>query len=284
VITGWYKEFIDACPASARRVVFGPVRIRPKTPDPLRPGARDALEKMGAWVENDPRYTLPQFGEWIVETIRASSAIAMQSNSTRSLATESWSFQKFIELAPAEFTTEVASFARVADHYFGQRTLPVGATLMLSNPKPPSPNTAEDLHFDGQLRRVGGTKGCLKVFVAAHDVGLEHGPLSFLDAGLSQKVSEAYSYKKSRSKKRITDDEAQRALGTSLEEKTSKWITPQGGLLWLDTDRCLHFGSRSVEQPRYLIQFEFTRPEGLDAILNRKRVKEDRRAIDRISI
>lgn len=279
---GWYKELLDSCPVSARRVVYGPRRRPPSFPDPLRPQARTALEEYGAWIESDPSHLVPQFGEWIIETIRTSSEIEAQSRGTRSLVTERWSIQKFLQMAPSEFASTLSSFTQVADHYFGQRALPVGATLMLSSPRPPSPNTAEELHFDGQIRRVGGVKGCLKVFVAAHEIGVENGPLSFLDAQMSRKISVTYRYKKSRSKKRVTDAEAERVLGAPLEVTSRQWIAPKGGLLWLDTDRCLHFGSRFVEKPRYLIQFEFTRPEGLDAILDRRRIKQDRCAIDRI--
>lgn len=279
---GWYKELLDSCPVSARRIVYGPIRRVPRFPDPLRPEARTALEQCGAWIENDQFHLIPQFGDWIMETIRESPEIKVQSQGSRSLVTERWSIEKFLRFAPTEFANTLASFAQVADHYFGQRALPVGATLMLSSPRPPSPDTAEELHFDGQIRRVGGSKGCLKVFVAAHDIGTENGPLSFLDAEMSSRISKTYGYKKSRAKKRVTDAEAERVLGAPLEAIASKWVAPKGGLLWLDTDRCLHFGSRLVEKPRYLIQFEFTRPEGLDAILDRGRMKADRLAIDRI--
>jgi hypothetical protein len=279
---GWYKEVLDSCPVSARRIVFGPRRRPPTCPDPLRPQARTSLENAGAWIEDDPNHIVPHFGDWIVETIRKSSEIQAQSRGTRSLVTERWTIQKFLQHSPSEFANLLSTFTQVADHYFGQRSLPVGATLMLSSPRPPSPNTAEELHFDGQIRRVGGAKGCLKVFVAAHEINVENGPLSFLDAQKSKRISQNYRYKKSRSKKRVTDAEAEHVLGAPLESTASKWIAPKGGLLWLDTDRCLHFGSRRVEKPRYLIQFEFTRPEGLDAILDRRRIRQDRSAIDRI--
>ncbi len=280
-----HKELVDAAPRVLREAFFRGRRSVETNKFFVKNEALTSLEDSGAWFCDDDVFKIKDDLPWVCEEISASPVIRQLSETTaRSLVTERRSLERFLPGAPSGLKRAAKTFLATADAYFGRPAYPVGATLMLSNPRRPSTNTAEELHFDGQVRKVGGVKGCLKIFIAARQISQINGPLSFLDAEASSVVSHHWKYNKSRSRKRVTDEQAKQALGGDLVQFAKPWLSSAGGTLWLDTDRCLHFGSRSVGESRYVLQFEFTPPHGLDAILNRRQSITDRMIIDQLDV
>ena len=97
----------------------------------------------------------------------------------------------------------------------------------------------------------------VKIFVFCEDVTNESGPLTVVPADLSQRVRDHTAYKY---KKRLTDDQVREALGPDLVEVS---ITgPAGTVVFVDTSRCLHYGSRitAAGVRRLVVMLQYVTP------------------------
>jgi hypothetical protein len=97
----------------------------------------------------------------------------------------------------------------------------------------------------------------VKIFVFCEDVTPEAGPLTVVPADLSQRVRDHVHYKY---KKRLSDEQVREALGDDLVEVP---ITgPAGTVVFVDTSRCLHFGSRisTVGVRRLVVMLQYVTP------------------------
>jgi hypothetical protein len=120
-----------------------------------------------------------------------------------------------------------------------------------------SSNTVEDLS-KSQLYHCDSDEGeQVKMFVLCGTVTPETGPLTFLSATRSQMVRDhtGYAYKH-----RLTDDQVAAALG-SLDGEVAL-TGPAGTAAFIDTSRCLHYGSRFVDRAatRLVIMLQFMTP------------------------
>jgi hypothetical protein len=97
----------------------------------------------------------------------------------------------------------------------------------------------------------------VKVFILCEEVTSDGGPLTFVAANASQIVRDRLDY---RYKFRLTDDQVRGVLGTDLEEVAL--TGPAGTAAFLDTSRCLHFGSRfsDVTTRRVVVMIQYITP------------------------
>lgn len=105
---------------------------------------------------------------------------------------------------------------------------------------PPSkkgPKNASLWHFDGDDTTQ------VKVWIHLRDVPPESGPLTILDASLSNQFAEAINFDSS-VEYRIPDEKVATFTDT---EKFTTFTGPAGTVDFVDTSRCAHFGSRVVE-------------------------------------
>ena len=90
----------------------------------------------------------------------------------------------------------------------------------------------------------------IKLFVNISDVSEDHGPFRFIDADNSQKIIASYRH----GKRRFGDDE----ISAAMDEAPVISLTGsagEGG--FIDTSRCLHFGSRENKHDRLVLMAQF---------------------------
>lgn len=97
----------------------------------------------------------------------------------------------------------------------------------------------------------------LYVIVALRDIGPDDGPLHFLGADASRRVDEALDYGARGVPYRLTDE---RVYSVVDPGEVHRFSAPAGTVLWIESSRCYHFGSRRPANPRYQIQYAFTSP------------------------
>ncbi len=91
-----------------------------------------------------------------------------------------------------------------------------------------------------------------KLFIACKDVGEDQGPLTFLPADASQHVRHGFRTPIGR----VTDEQVERA---GVADEAVRLVGPAGSGTFLDTSRCLHYGSRENRRVRIVIQIQFLR-------------------------
>jgi hypothetical protein len=97
----------------------------------------------------------------------------------------------------------------------------------------------------------------IKVFVLCDHVTPATGPLTFLPADQSQVVRDRTRYKY---KTRLTDQEVSESLG-GLDSQVAL-TGPTGTTAFIDTSRCLHYGSRFQDESarRLVIMLQYVTP------------------------
>lgn len=116
-----------------------------------------------------------------------------------------------------------------------------------------SPPTSEEqdsfrgsqlFHMDG-----GGTQ-CVKLWLLCEDVALENGPTVLVPAAISQSIAKELGYKPGT---KISDS----TVG-NVEDSLFVATGPAGSWFATDTDRCLHYGSRTGKSTgRLVLMFHF---------------------------
>ena len=111
-------------------------------------------------------------------------------------------------------------------------------------------NSSQFWHLDKQGPRT------LKIFVALHDINFSNGPLTFLDAFKTKYLVNLLNYTKTKEFKRISDESIVEEL-YNIDILSEKFVGGKGSVAFLDTDRCLHFGSRKSNKPRLILYLEY---------------------------
>lgn len=136
------------------------------------------------------------------------------------------------------------------------KTRPPGLRFMESNqnldPDPPGPYSASQLyHLD--LHDIP----LVYVIVLIEDVTPEHGPWTFLPASVSDRAARAIGYQKRGRAYRVTDEEMYRHVDP---DEAFVFAYPKGTVLFIDSSRCFHYGSRLSYKPRFQMMYGFTSP------------------------
>jgi hypothetical protein len=149
----------------------------------------------------------------------------------------------------------VASTAR----YLGVVPILQYANVMYSSHVAAEPSKSQLYHCDSDEAEQ------VKVFVLCEEVTPASGPLTFVPAAQSQVVRDKTGYKY---KSRLTDEAVHTAFGPGLTE-TALTGAPET-IAFIDTSRCLHYGSRILDDSarrlvvmlQYITPAAFILPEG----------------------
>ena len=95
------------------------------------------------------------------------------------------------------------------------------------------------------------------IIVLMRETTLQTGPFTWMGASASDKVKEATGYWQKGHGYRLTDEQVYNAVG---KEPENIMTYPAGTALFIDTSRCLHFGSRNCVEPRYQIMYGLMSP------------------------
>ncbi len=96
----------------------------------------------------------------------------------------------------------------------------------------------------------------IKIFIYCTDVDADSGPLTILDAASTSLVQRQTRYQY---RMRLTDDQIHEVVGTGPEYPV---LGPAGTSVFVDTSRCLHFGSRVSPSapPRLVTMIQYQTP------------------------
>ncbi len=92
------------------------------------------------------------------------------------------------------------------------------------------------------------------VIVLLKDVTPDSGPFCFLPAAASARAAAALGYRRRGAPYRVTDEEMYAVIDPA---EVHKLIYPRGTVLFVDSSRCFHYGSRMAIDPRYQMMYNF---------------------------
>jgi hypothetical protein len=93
------------------------------------------------------------------------------------------------------------------------------------------------------------------VLVMARDIPPAAGPWTFLPQSASDRAARGLRYREKGTRYRVTDDEMKRVVDPREQIVFSG---KQGDVLFIDSSRCFHFGSRNASVPRFQLMFGLT--------------------------
>ncbi|HEX5138377.1 MAG TPA: hypothetical protein VFY93_15480 [Planctomycetota bacterium] len=99
------------------------------------------------------------------------------------------------------------------------------------------------------------------VIVCLRDVTRASGPFSFLPISASDRVREALRYRRRGVPYRMSDEEIFRHVD---RKELIELAYPAGTVLFLDSSRCFHYGSRDCTVPRYLMMYAYVSVQRTD--------------------
>lgn len=129
--------------------------------------------------------------------------------------------------------------------YLGSVPLLAGANLWWS-PVNQTQRSSQLYHVDREDTRQ------MKLFINVTETTADSGPLTFLPPGPSDRVRQFVG----RGVRRIQDAQV---VDAGVEEQAFELVGPPGTGLFLDTARCLHFGSRVARRDRLVLAIQFLR-------------------------
>ena len=129
--------------------------------------------------------------------------------------------------------------------YLGSVPLLAGANLWWS-PVNQTVRSSQLFHVDREDSRQS------KVFINITETTGDSGPLTFLPPGVSDRVREVVG----RGVRRLEDEQVFRAGGAG---RALELVGPPGRGVFLDTARCLHYGSRVARRDRLVLAIQFLR-------------------------
>jgi hypothetical protein len=93
------------------------------------------------------------------------------------------------------------------------------------------------------------------VLVAIEDITPECGPWTFLPASVSECAMKALGYQEKGGSYRVTDEEMYKVIDSG---KAVEFCGPKGTVLFIDSSRCFHYGSRRSWPPRFQLMYAYT--------------------------
>jgi hypothetical protein len=138
-----------------------------------------------------------------------------------------------------------------AAQYLGMVPILQYANVMYSSHAAAEPAKSQLYHCDSDEAEQ------VKIFILCETVTPDTGPLTFVPAVQSQIVRDRVQYKY---KTRLTDDAVRGAAEGPLQE--TPLVGPPGTAAFLDTSRCLHYGSRFRDQSarRLVVMLQYITP------------------------
>ena len=138
----------------------------------------------------------------------------------------------------------------IVARYLGLAPLLTAVKVFHSDTVDGVPTSSQLFHCDGDdLRQV-------KIFVYCSDVEPQSGPLTVVDAASTAAVQARTRYTYDR---RLSDEDVRAVAGVAGEHPI---VGPAGTVAFVDTSRCLHFGSRVAPgaSPRLVTMLQYSTP------------------------
>ena len=95
------------------------------------------------------------------------------------------------------------------------------------------------------------------VILLLRDVGPQSGPFTFLPTSASDTVTRTLGYFRRNVPYRLTDGQV---YGAVDRREAREFMGPKGSILYLDSSRCFHYGSRDAIIPRYQLMIAYVSP------------------------
>ena len=134
-------------------------------------------------------------------------------------------------------------------NYIGSLPVILSAGFWHSPNKENQPGRSQSWHFDVEDKKQ------LKVLIPIEKISLSNGPLTVLPAEKSQFIfDKLYKSKKSKSKTNKINDDIIKPFKVDEVPLTGD----EGDIIFCDTSRCYHYGSRKSSKPRKLIALHFS--------------------------
>jgi hypothetical protein len=99
------------------------------------------------------------------------------------------------------------------------------------------------------------------VLVALEDITPESGPWTFLSASATDRIADRIGYRRRGFGYRVPDDVIRPHI---LEGEEIAFTVPKGGVLFIDSSRCFHYGSRNCVKPRFMMMYGLQSPVRCD--------------------
>lgn len=157
-----------------------------------------------------------------------------------------------------DFVCSPELIAPVAD-YLGfipalSKTLPTGIRIVESGKHLDAlahlpPRDSQVFHIDPYDHPM------IYVIVVLRDCTGEMGPFTFLPASASARAAKALDYWSRGRPYRLEDEEIYSVVD---RQEAIELTYPRGTVLFIDTSRCFHYGSRNAEKPRFVAMYGLT--------------------------
>jgi hypothetical protein len=95
------------------------------------------------------------------------------------------------------------------------------------------------------------------VIVALREIGPDDGALHFIDESASRRAAELLGYNRRGASHQVSDELMSEHVDPS---ETIAFTGPPGSVMFIDSSRCFHFGSRKPRNPRYQLQYAYISP------------------------
>jgi hypothetical protein len=95
------------------------------------------------------------------------------------------------------------------------------------------------------------------IIVLLRDVTMQSGPFTFLPLSASERAAKALNYRKQGAAYRISDEQMYSVVN---EKEAIPFTGSKGNVLFLDSSRCFHYGSRNCAIPRYQMMYAYVSP------------------------
>tara|TARA_Y100001968_G_scaffold329445_1_gene378799 strand:+ start:578 stop:1540 length:963 start_codon:yes stop_codon:yes gene_type:complete len=112
-------------------------------------------------------------------------------------------------------------------------------------------SSSREFHLDhADVRQV-------KIFIAVDDIDKDTGPLLLVNSTNTSKVVSSINYNLRAENKRVDDEVIEDILGSN---QINPMVGKSGSLIFADTSRCFHAGSRKASKPRKIISIQYLSP------------------------
>ena len=151
------------------------------------------------------------------------------------------------------------SILKAIGNYFGMLPVLTGIYLLYSPNKGMFKKSSQLFHLDMHDRK------CMKIFIYINDVDLDGGPLTAIPGNYSALIERKLHYKdryvlnSGDLTSRVEDNLIESIVP---KEKFIAFTGEAGSALFIDTDRCFHYGSRKASKPRIALQYYYETPFG----------------------
>ena len=137
---------------------------------------------------------------------------------------------------------------RAVSAYLGTVPVLAGVNLLWSLPHLEATNLSASQRFHNDHEDVSQVKLCVHV----DDIEPDHGVFTFYPADTTRRIRKALGTRRGR----LDDAEVARIVG---EEPPETLVGPAGSANFIDTSRCLHFGSRPSPKGRLILMAQYLR-------------------------